>query len=550
MADLVRAAVMTAPRTFEFREFPRPVIGPDEGLLRIEACGICGSDVEQYKGHLGQRGLPMVPGHEPLGILEEVGERAAQRWGVSPGDRVAVEILIPCRSCEECLTGRYLSCKNKQGSYGGYNPGEPRLNGGFAEYIHLHPNSILHPIRKDIPAEIAVMYNPLGAGVRWAGGCGARHRDAGRRGRRRERGACVDPPGQGLAPADRKGAGPVLIDMHAHVLPGEYPAPGPATEGWPAMTPTGTEGARLLEFGPMKFTAASVFFDAAARLAAMDASQTDAEVVSPMPPLLNYRLPAATGRDLARWINEFIVKLCAAEPARLFGLGTVPMQDPDLATAELSAIADAGLAGVEITSQVNGVYLGDERFSAFFAEAERLDLAVLVHALPSGLGDLLPRPAMPDFGVGVDAALGAASVITSQIPERCPDLRLAFTHGGGGMPLILPRAHYFWAGAWNEEPPTPQRAQAPGRRPHSPITYARRYWYDTCVFDRRALRYLIDMLGADRLLIGTDFPAMPREDPCGKTLLSMGLPDPVVADISWNNCFRFLGIDPPRPALS
>jgi D-arabinose 1-dehydrogenase-like Zn-dependent alcohol dehydrogenase len=73
MADMVRAAVMTAPRTFEMREFGRPVIGPDEGLLRIEACGICGSDVEQYKGHLGQRGLPMVPGHEPLGIIEEVG---------------------------------------------------------------------------------------------------------------------------------------------------------------------------------------------------------------------------------------------------------------------------------------------------------------------------------------------------------------------------------------------------------------------------------------------------------------------------------------------
>ena len=168
MADMVRAMVMTAPRTFGMREFPRPVIGPDEGLLRIEACGICGSDVGKDKGHRGQRGLPMGPGHGPIGSIEEVGERAAQRWGVVPGDRVALEILIPCRSCDLCLTGRYMSCKNKQGSYGGYNPGEPRLNGGFAEYIHLHPNSILHPIAKDIPAEIAVMYNPLGAGVRWS----------------------------------------------------------------------------------------------------------------------------------------------------------------------------------------------------------------------------------------------------------------------------------------------------------------------------------------------------------------------------------------------
>ena len=336
----------------------------------------------------------------------------------------------------------------------------------------------------------------------------------------------------------------MLIDMHAHVLPGGYPAPGPATEGWPTMTPAG-HGARLLEFGPMRFTAQAAFFDAAARLAAMDASKTDAEVVSPMPPLLNYRLPAGSGRDLARWINEFIVTLCAAEPSRFLGLGTVPMQDPDLATAELRAIADAGLAGVEITSQVNGVPLGDDRFVEFFAEAERLSLAVLVHALPAGLTDRLPGSAMADFGVGVDAALGAASVITSQIPERCPNLRLAFTHGGGGMPLVLPRAHYFWAGTWNEEPPIPERAASQGRRPCSPIDYARRYWYDTCVFDRRALRFLIDMLGADRLLIGTDFPAMPREEPTGKTLRSLGLPSDVLDDITWHNCFRFLGVAPP-----
>jgi hypothetical protein len=161
------------------------------------------------------------------------------------------------------------------------------------------------------------------------------------------------------------------------------------------------------------------------------------------------------------------------------------LQDPDLAAAELSAIADAGLAGVEITSNINGV-----------------------------------------------------------------------SPGAGGMPLMLPRAHYFWAGTWNEEPPAPERTEAPGRARCSPIEYARRYWYDTCVFDRRALRFLIDILGPDRLLIGTDFPAMPREDPCGKTLLSLDLPDQVVQGITWYNCFRFLGKDPPgepqsrNPALA
>jgi threonine dehydrogenase-like Zn-dependent dehydrogenase len=171
MADMVRAVVQTGPRQMEMREYPRPVLGPTTGaVLRVEACGICGSDVEQYKGAMGTRGLPMIPGHEPLGVIEEITDETAARWGVQAGDRVAVEILIPCRSCNRCLAGQYMNCRNRIGSHGGGNPPErhDRLTGGYAEYMDLHPNSIVHPIRNDIPAEIAVMYNPLGAGVRWA----------------------------------------------------------------------------------------------------------------------------------------------------------------------------------------------------------------------------------------------------------------------------------------------------------------------------------------------------------------------------------------------
>src|ERR1700740_3248699 len=117
MGDMIRAVVQTGPRRREIREFPRPVIGPEDGgLLRVEACGICGSDVEQYRGNLGQQWLPMVPGHEPLGIIEEVSTAAAARWGVQPGDRVAVEILIPCRSCALGLAGRDMSCRHRMRS--------------------------------------------------------------------------------------------------------------------------------------------------------------------------------------------------------------------------------------------------------------------------------------------------------------------------------------------------------------------------------------------------------------------------------------------------
>jgi threonine dehydrogenase-like Zn-dependent dehydrogenase len=169
-SEMVRAAVQTGPLAYEMRELPRPRIGDDDGLLRIEACGVCGSDVEQYRGHLVREGMfPLIPGHEPLGIVEEVGDRAAERWGVAPGDRVAVEILRPCRACDFCLTGRYMSCPNRDGAYG-MTPlsREPGLWGGFGEYLYLHPWAILHKVSHDLAPELAVMFNPLGAGVRWA----------------------------------------------------------------------------------------------------------------------------------------------------------------------------------------------------------------------------------------------------------------------------------------------------------------------------------------------------------------------------------------------
>lgn len=169
MGDMVRAAVQVRPRAIEMREFPRPKIGPDDGLLRVEANGICGSDVEMFKGHMGKGRGPVVPGHEPLGIVEEIGEQAAKRWGVQPGDRVALEVIIPCRSCHDCLTGRYQSCRNRGPAHGvtGIDVA-PSLWGGLAEHLYLSPNAVLHKVDNTLPAELAAMFNPLGAGVRWA----------------------------------------------------------------------------------------------------------------------------------------------------------------------------------------------------------------------------------------------------------------------------------------------------------------------------------------------------------------------------------------------
>ncbi|MGY1638118.1 amidohydrolase family protein [Geodermatophilus sp. SYSU D00742] len=334
----------------------------------------------------------------------------------------------------------------------------------------------------------------------------------------------------------------MLIDTHAHLLPYDYPADAP--ECFPRMEAVDGETARTLLFGQMQFKAKDVFFDAERRIEAMDANGVDVEVLTPMPPLLRYDLPLDDGLSLARHVNEFSATLVQADPTRLIALGMVPMQDPDVATAELAAIEEQGLKGVEIASNVLGSSIGHEKFLPFFAEVERLGLSVFVHAMPSPT-ERLPMSAMGTYVVGVEGAFAAASMVTGGTAAKCPDLRISFSHAAGGYPLMIPRHQYFWGGSWNEEPKNPERAVMPDDGP-SPLEYARRFYYDSLVFDRRALTYLIDLLGSDRLLVGSDFPAMPREEPAGRTLRSMGLPDEVLEDILWNNAWRWLGMAPPR----
>jgi threonine dehydrogenase-like Zn-dependent dehydrogenase len=170
----VLAAVLVKPKTLELREFPRPAIGPDDALLRIEACGICGSDYEQYEGHLPEtedyKQFPVIPGHEPLGRIEEIGRRAGERWRVDVGDRVAVRSGYGCGRCEACRRFEPAACRTRGGTYG-YTDVEkaPYLWGGYAEHMYLGPFSVMKQADADLPAEVAVMFNPLAAGLSWAG---------------------------------------------------------------------------------------------------------------------------------------------------------------------------------------------------------------------------------------------------------------------------------------------------------------------------------------------------------------------------------------------
>lgn len=183
MSRSVRAAVKTDIETTEIRSFSRPPIGEHDGLLRVEASGVGGSDPEMYRR---ANTAPCIMGHENVGTIVELGEAAAKRWGVKPGDRIALHEYLPCWHCHWCLQGDFRLCmeadffnvKDRFNTvrYGTCNAGiAPHLWGGYAEMMYLAPNAVIHRIPADMDARHATLAVPLGNGVQWAvldGGAG------------------------------------------------------------------------------------------------------------------------------------------------------------------------------------------------------------------------------------------------------------------------------------------------------------------------------------------------------------------------------------------
>ena len=156
--------MLEKPRTLAAHEFPIPEHGDDDAVLRVEACGLCGTDHEQYTGHLAG-GFAFVPGHETVGVIESIGDIAAERWSVATGDRVAVEVFQSCRACDACRAGTYQRCeRHGLADMYGYIPVEmpPGLWGGYAESQYLGPDAIVHRVPDVLDPVVATLFTRSG----------------------------------------------------------------------------------------------------------------------------------------------------------------------------------------------------------------------------------------------------------------------------------------------------------------------------------------------------------------------------------------------------
>jgi aminocarboxymuconate-semialdehyde decarboxylase len=299
-----------------------------------------------------------------------------------------------------------------------------------------------------------------------------------------------------------------VVDAHGHLLVPEATA---LAEGHPREA--ADAAAERASFGAASLTANQAqirrvwpqLTSVERRLADLDAIGVDVQVVGPMPMHRYWAGPELAGK-LTTVINEAVTAHCAAGAGRLYGLGTLPLQHPALAVRELErAVTGLGLAGVSVSTSVDGRELADAAFEPVWEAAAALGAVVFIHPWGCSLGARLGAHFLGNtFGQPAETALALSHLIFAGTLDRHPRLRLLAAHGGGFLPTYIGRSDHAWS----------ERADARGcARP--PSSYLRRIWYDALVYTPQALRHLVEVVGADKVVLGTDYP------------FDMGVTDPV-----------------------
>jgi aminocarboxymuconate-semialdehyde decarboxylase len=291
----------------------------------------------------------------------------------------------------------------------------------------------------------------------------------------------------------------VIVDAHMHAIPpavvelvrsGDFPI-GMAIELDDAGAPW------MVHAEGYRYPLAPEFHDVEAMLTALSARGADAGVVSPAPPLFGYDLGPADGLAVARTVNDSVAAMTQASGGRLAGLATLPLQSPGDAAAELErATGELGLIGAEVGTHRGDRWLDHPEMEPLLAAAERTEAVLFVHPYYTGA-----KPGLEDYyltnlvGNPLDTGLCAARLILSGTLDRFPELRIVLAHGGGYMPYQIGRLEHGNAVRRElgicQEPPT---------------SYLRRFAYDTITHASAPLRFLIDLVGSDRVLYGTDEP--------------------------------------------
>ena len=295
------------------------------------------------------------------------------------------------------------------------------------------------------------------------------------------------------------------IDIHAHVVPDSLWKAVDAKKEWHGFRHEAGEGLGTMVGGGMRtaFTSPKVRYSVEQRIKDMDEQKVDVQVLSIHTPLIGYHLEAAQGLALAREVNDEIGATVRGSGGRLAGLATLPVQDVKSAIGELErSVTKLGLKGASLDTHVNGDQWDEPKFLPFFKAAEQMGAVLFYHPQPQNnfLMQRIKRHGLFNtLGVILDDAIVTGVLICGGVLEKCPDLKVCIAHGGGPACYAMGRLDRGWQGT-------------PAARVHIPTppsSYQKRLYYDTVVGSEAALRFLLDQVGADRVVLGSDWPFVP-----------------------------------------
>ena len=276
-------------------------------------------------------------------------------------------------------------------------------------------------------------------------------------------------------------------------------------------------------------------YDMADRLQDMENTGVHMQVLSTIPVLFNYWAQPADGLETSRFFNDHIAETVSRERHHFIGLGTVPLQDIDLAVREMErCVKELGMPGLEIGSNINGRNLSDEYFFPFYAAAEKLGCALFIHPWEMMGESQMEKYWLPWLvGMPAETSRAICSLIFAGVFDKFPKLRVAFAHGGGSFPFTLGRIEHGFK-------VRPDLVAVDN--PVSPREYLGRFWVDSLVHDKRSLQYLLETVGDNNICLGSDYPFPLGEHKPGKLIEKAGLGKKTTRKLMYRNALDWLGI--------
>jgi aminocarboxymuconate-semialdehyde decarboxylase len=328
------------------------------------------------------------------------------------------------------------------------------------------------------------------------------------------------------------------IDVHTHILPRDLPRWKDkfGYGGFIGLDHHSPSCARMLRDDGTSFRdVGENCWSPQKRIEECDAAGVNVQVLSTVPVMFSYWTKPLDGAEIARFLNDHMAEVVAEFPLRYIGLGTVPLQDTALAIKELEHCKGQGLVGVQIGTNVNQLNLGEPQFLDFFTACEEMGMAVFVHPW-----DMMGESDMQKYwlpwlvGMPAEVSRAICSLIFSGTLEKLPSLRICFAHGGGSFPATIGRIEH----GFNVRPDLCAVDNA-----HSPRRYLSRMYFDSLVHDPSKLDFLIKLVGADQVALGTDYPFPLGEAEPGKLIENVGYEDEINAMLLHGAALNWLNLD-------